>query len=158
MRSLLPSLDAATGPEETPQVLGRHRDEYNVEYAELSMALDSVSVRDNRRMSQISPGDATVSVDGTYAGTVGQFNDPTHPLNLHHLHQQFAVERLVRNLRRPCAMPAYPPQSCVSASVGKVKQKLAPREALSAAHNRPPCDSRMERLMRSPMPVPWAWP
>jgi hypothetical protein len=33
-------------------------------------------------MSQISPGDATVSVDGTYAGTVGQFNDPTHPLNL----------------------------------------------------------------------------
>jgi hypothetical protein len=82
MRSLLPSLDAATGPEETPQVLGRHRDEYNVEYAELSMALDSVSVRDKRRMSQISPGDATVSVDGTYAGTVGQFNDPTHPLNL----------------------------------------------------------------------------
>jgi hypothetical protein len=65
------------------------------------MALDSVSVRDNRGMSQISPGDATVSVDGTYAGTVGQFNDPTHPLNL-------------RNLRRPCAMPAHPPQSCVS--------------------------------------------
>src|ERR1700687_6481248 len=38
--------------------------------------------------------------------------------------------------------------------VGRVKQKLAPRGRLSAAHKRPPCDSRMERLMDSPMPVP----
>src|ERR1700745_2348387 len=42
----------------------------------------------------------------------------------------------------------------VSALAGKVKQKLAPRGELLAAHRRPPCDSIMERLMRSPMPVP----
>ena len=30
----------------------------------------------------ISPGYATVTVDGTYAGTVDQFNDPAHPLTL----------------------------------------------------------------------------
>src|SRR5580700_4647713 len=41
-----------------------------------------------------------------------------------------------------------------SALVGRVKQKLAPRGELSAAHKRPPCDSIIERLMRSPMPVP----
>jgi hypothetical protein len=44
--------------------------------------------------------------------------------------------------------------SCASALVGRVKQKLAPRGELSAAHKRPPCDSTIERLMRSPMPVP----
>ena len=38
--------------------------------------------------------------------------------------------------------------------VGRVKRKLAPRGELSAAHKRPPCDSIIERLMRSPMPVP----
>ena len=42
----------------------------------------------------------------------------------------------------------------VSALAGKVKQKFAPRGELLAAHKRPPCDSMMERLMRSPMPVP----
>jgi hypothetical protein len=35
-----------------------------------------------------------------------------------------------------------------------VKQNLAPDGGLSAAHNRPPCDSKMERLIRSPMPMP----
>jgi hypothetical protein len=38
--------------------------------------------------------------------------------------------------------------------VGNVKQNLAPRGELSAAHKRPPCDSMMERLMGSPIPVP----
>src|SRR5258705_6333831 len=42
----------------------------------------------------------------------------------------------------------------VSALAGKVKQKLAPRGELLAAHKRPPCDSIMERLIRSPIPVP----
>lgn len=45
-------------------------------------------------------------------------------------------------------------ESCASASMGNVKQNLAPRGELSAAHKRPPCDSTMERLIRSPMPVP----
>src|SRR5664279_1323866 len=44
--------------------------------------------------------------------------------------------------------------SCASALVGRVKKKLAPRGKLSEAHNRPPCDSTMERLIRSPIPVP----
>lgn len=30
----------------------------------------------------ISPGDASVTVDGALAGTVDEFNDPRHPLNL----------------------------------------------------------------------------
>src|SRR5207302_5233254 len=44
---------------------------------------------------------------------------------------------------------------CASALVGRVKQNLAPRGRLSAAHKRPPCDSTMERLIRRPIPVPW---
>src|SRR5258708_7208883 len=44
--------------------------------------------------------------------------------------------------------------SSAVALVGRVKQKLAPRGELSAAHKRPPCDSTIERLMRSPIPVP----
>ena len=42
----------------------------------------------------------------------------------------------------------------ILALVGSVKQKLAPRGELSAAHKRPPCDSTIERLMDKPMPVP----
>jgi hypothetical protein len=38
--------------------------------------------------------------------------------------------------------------------VGRAKAKHAPRGELLAAHRRPPCDSMMERLIRSPMPVP----
>src|SRR4030088_278237 len=49
---------------------------------------------------------------------------------------------------------AFACHSFVTALVGRVKQKLAPRGELSAAHKRPPCDSMMERLMRSPKPVP----
>ena len=45
-------------------------------------------------------------------------------------------------------------QSRASALVRNVKQNLAPRGELSAAHKRPPCDSTMERLIRNPMPVP----
>src|SRR5271169_1629065 len=44
--------------------------------------------------------------------------------------------------------------SSASDLVGRVKKKLAPRGKLSEAHRRPPCDSTMERLIRSPMPVP----
>jgi len=47
--------------------------------------------------------------------------------------------------------------SWASALVGRVKWKLAPRGELSAAHKRPPCDSTMERLIDSPMPVPWGF-
>jgi hypothetical protein len=42
---------------------------------------------------------------------------------------------------------------CLS-PVDRVKQKLARRPELLAAHKRPPCDSTMERQIRSPMPVP----
>src|SRR6266478_3729843 len=45
--------------------------------------------------------------------------------------------------------------SWTSTLVGKVRLKLAPRGKLPVAHRRPPCDSTMERLIRSPMPVPW---
>jgi hypothetical protein len=41
-----------------------------------------------------------------------------------------------------------------AAALDRVKQKLAPRGELSAAHKRPPCDSTIERQIRSPMPVP----
>ena len=44
--------------------------------------------------------------------------------------------------------------SWTSTLVGKVRLKLAPRGELSVAHKRPPCDSIMERLIRSPIPVP----
>jgi len=43
----------------------------------------------------------------------------------------------------------------VSAAVGKVKWNVAPRPSLAVAHNRPPCDSTIERLMANPMPLPW---
>src|SRR6266849_8012614 len=42
----------------------------------------------------------------------------------------------------------------ISAAVGRVKWNVAPRPSLAAAHNRPPCDSTMERLMANPMPLP----
>ena len=45
--------------------------------------------------------------------------------------------------------------SFTSALMGNVKQNLAPRGELSAAHKRPPCDSTMERLIDNPMPLPW---
>src|SRR5580704_479810 len=44
--------------------------------------------------------------------------------------------------------------SLPSILVGKEKWKLAPRGELSPAHKRPPCDSTMERQIRSPIPVP----
>src|SRR6267378_5923891 len=45
---------------------------------------------------------------------------------------------------------------CAYAStlMGRVRQTLAPRGELPAAHKRPPCDSTIDRLMLSPMPVP----
>src|SRR6201987_2863059 len=39
-------------------------------------------------------------------------------------------------------------------SIGKVKWKVAPRPPLVVAHNRPPCDSTIERLMANPIPLP----
>src|SRR5712692_4311208 len=39
---------------------------------------------------------------------------------------------------------AFVCHSFVSALVGRVKQKFAPRGVLLAAHKRPPCDSRSE--------------
>src|SRR5216684_3853860 len=44
--------------------------------------------------------------------------------------------------------------SCASTLLGRAKRKLAPRGELLAAHKRPPCDSTIERLMESPIPVP----
>src|SRR6266849_3910996 len=58
---------------------------------------------------------------------------------------------VINDEHRGCACGYH---SFASTLVGRVKQKLAPRGELSAAHKRPPCDSTMERLMRSPMPVP----
>ena len=58
---------------------------------------------------------------------------------------------------RPSASPVRfsdATETRVSSLVGNVKENLAPRGGLSAAHNRPPCDSTMERLIRSPIPVP----
>ena len=37
---------------------------------------------------------------------------------------------------------------------GSVKLKIAPPPLLALAHNCPPCDSTMERLMANPMPLP----
>jgi hypothetical protein len=39
--------------------------------------------------------------------------------------------------------------------IGRVKLKVAPPPLLVLAHNRPPCESTMERLMANPMPLPW---
>ena len=33
-------------------------------------------------------------------------------------------------------------------------KSVAPRASLEVAHNRPPCDSTMERLMANPIPLP----
>src|ERR1700722_16331117 len=41
-----------------------------------------------------------------------------------------------------------------STGMGRVKEKVAPCGELSVAHKPPPCDSTMERLIRSPMPRP----
>src|SRR6266478_7610511 len=38
--------------------------------------------------------------------------------------------------------------------IGRVKWKVAPPPLLALAHNCPPCDSTMERLMANPMPLP----
>jgi len=51
--------------------------------------------------------------------------------------------------------PVPVPGTCTaSAASGKVKWKVAPRPLFAVAHNRPPCDSTMERLMANPMPLP----
>src|SRR5262249_49851168 len=39
-------------------------------------------------------------------------------------------------------------------SIGNVKMNVAPRDLLFSAHNRPPCDSTIERQMANPMPIP----
>ena len=43
--------------------------------------------------------------------------------------------------------------SAASVEVGKEKWKLAHRPSLGVAHKRPPCDSMIERLIASPMPL-----
>src|SRR4051812_19345346 len=40
------------------------------------------------------------------------------------------------------------------ASTGKVKMNVAPCGSFASAHNRPPCDSTIERQIASPMPIP----
>ncbi len=37
----------------------------------------------------------------------------------------------------------------------RVKWNVAPRPPSPLAHNRPPCDSTMERQMAKPIPLPW---
>ena len=37
---------------------------------------------------------------------------------------------------------------------GRVNRNVAPSAETPAAHKRPPCDSMIDRLMGSPMPVP----
>src|SRR2546422_3707413 len=41
-----------------------------------------------------------------------------------------------------------------STSLGRVKWNVAPGPELAAAHKRPPCDSMIDRLIGSPIPVP----
>src|ERR1700683_3145340 len=59
--------------------------------------------------------------------------------------------------------PEYHPQCQMSQAtkgddtvtwIGRVKRKVAPTPLLAVAHNRPPCDSIMVRLMAKPMPLP----
>jgi hypothetical protein len=38
--------------------------------------------------------------------------------------------------------------------IGRVKLKVAPPPLLALAHNCPPCDSTMDRLLAKPMPLP----
>src|SRR5882757_9540886 len=40
-------------------------------------------------------------------------------------------------------------------SSGQREVKLAPRGELPAVHKQPPCDSTMDRMLESPMPIPW---
>src|SRR5712691_1982529 len=58
---------------------------------------------------------------------------------------------VINDEHRGCACGYH---SFASILVRRVKQKLAPRGELSAAHKRPPCDSTIERLIHSPRPVP----
>ena len=39
-------------------------------------------------------------------------------------------------------------------AAGSVKENVAPPSTFASAHSRPPCDSMIERLIDSPMPVP----
>jgi hypothetical protein len=42
-------------------------------------------------------------------------------------------------------------------AAGKLKWNVAPRPSWDVAHSLPPCDSTMERLIASPMPLPWGF-
>src|SRR5271168_5102824 len=64
----------------------------------------------------------------------------------------------IQPLRVPSAVLGLSPDSSewrVSSGARNVKQNLAPRGGLLAAHKRPPFDSTMERLICSPIPVPF---
>src|SRR5580693_2661329 len=45
-------------------------------------------------------------------------------------------------------------QAAALISMGSVNWKVAPRPELALAHKRPPCDSMIDRLIESPIPVP----
>ena len=45
-------------------------------------------------------------------------------------------------------------QAVTPSVTGTVKWKTAPRGLFGHAHKRPPCDSTMERLIASPIPLP----
>ena len=42
-------------------------------------------------------------------------------------------------------------------SIGNVKMNVAPCGSFFSAHNRPPCDSTIERQIASPMPMPFSF-
>ena len=72
--------------------------------------------------------------------------------------KQRYASRLQIFSRVPSVVPVRSPDLSdwrVSPLAGNVKQNLAPRGGLSRAHKRPPLDSTMERLICSPMPVPF---
>jgi len=65
---------------------------------------------------------------------------------------------LGRLRRRPrCIRLSLGQPCCAMLRTGNEKWKVAPGPSLGVAHNRPPCDSTMERLIAKPKPIPVAF-
>src|SRR5882672_810185 len=56
------------------------------------------------------------------------------------------------------ALPASgPPLPKGSGAAGRLNRKVAPGPWFGSAHNRPPWASMIERLIASPIPIPWGF-
>src|SRR3979411_535996 len=55
----------------------------------------------------------------------------------------------------PCALYRTGASRSDARRTGRDMWKVAPRGEPLEAHKRPPCDSSIERLIESPIPVPW---